>query len=87
MVQEFLPKISQEEKEEINVETQQKKYEEKKRKILEDLRVKNWPELDSIIVATIPPPDEWIKDIVGIVHMKVPYVGYPTLWIRSLFSQ
>lgn len=26
-------------------------------------------------------------DIVGIVHMKVPYVGYPTLWIRSLFSQ
>ena len=26
-------------------------------------------------------------DIVGIVHMKIPYAGYPTLWIRSLFSQ
>lgn len=26
-------------------------------------------------------------DIVGIVQMKVPYAGYPTLWIRSLFSQ
>ena len=26
-------------------------------------------------------------DIVGIVHIKIPYAGYPTLWIRSLFSQ
>lgn len=26
------------------------------------------------------------NEIVGIVEWKVPYVGYPTLWLRSLFS-
>jgi signal peptidase len=27
------------------------------------------------------------SDIVGVVNYKVPYVGYPTLWIRSLFKR
>ena len=26
-------------------------------------------------------------DIVGIVDFKIPYIGYPTLWLRSLFSR
>ena len=26
-------------------------------------------------------------DIVGLVNFKVPYVGYPTLWLRSLFDR
>ena len=26
-------------------------------------------------------------DIIGCVDLKVPYVGYPTLWLRSLFSR
>lgn len=25
------------------------------------------------------------SDIVGLVHFKIPYVGYPTLWLRSMF--
>ena len=25
-------------------------------------------------------------NIVGLVQMKVPYVGYPTIWLRSLFA-
>lgn len=25
-------------------------------------------------------------NLVGLVHAKVPYIGYPTLWLRSLFS-
>ena len=25
------------------------------------------------------------SDVVGLVHLKVPYVGYPTIWMRSLF--
>lgn len=27
------------------------------------------------------------SDIVGIVHYKLPYLGYPTIWIRSLFKR
>ena len=27
------------------------------------------------------------SDIVGVVNYKVPYVGYPTLWLRSLFKR
>ena len=27
------------------------------------------------------------SDIVGVVNYKVPYLGYPTLWIRSLFKR
>ncbi len=27
------------------------------------------------------------SDIVGLVDYKIPYVGYPTLWIRSLFNR
>jgi signal peptidase len=27
------------------------------------------------------------SDIVGIVNFKIPYIGYPTLWLRSLFSR
>ena len=27
------------------------------------------------------------NDIIGFVDLKVPYVGYPTLWLRSLFSR
>lgn len=27
------------------------------------------------------------SDIVGLVNYKVPYLGYPTLWIRSLFKR
>ena len=27
------------------------------------------------------------SDIVGLVNFKVPYVGYPTLWLRGLFSR
>ena len=26
------------------------------------------------------------SDIVGLVNMKIPYVGYPTLWLRSLYE-
>lgn len=26
-------------------------------------------------------------DIVGIVNFKIPYIGYPTLWLRSLFNR
>ncbi|MBQ9807105.1 MAG: signal peptidase I [Clostridia bacterium] len=26
-------------------------------------------------------------DIVGLVNLKLPYLGYPTIWIRSLFSR
>ena len=26
------------------------------------------------------------SDIVGLVDFKIPYIGYPTIWIRSLFS-
>ena len=25
-------------------------------------------------------------DIIGLVNLKLPYFGYPTLWIRSLFN-
>jgi signal peptidase len=25
-------------------------------------------------------------DIVGLVNFKIPYIGYPTIWLRSLFS-
>jgi len=25
--------------------------------------------------------------VIGLVHVKVPYVGFPTLWLRSLFSR
>ena len=34
--------------------------------------------------------DPWVvldRDIVGLVHMKVPFVGYPTIWLRSLFGE
>lgn len=34
--------------------------------------------------------DPWVvhdADIVGLVHMKVPFVGYPTIWMRSLFGE
>ena len=34
--------------------------------------------------------DPWVVldgDIVGLVHMKVPFVGYPTIWLRSLFGE
>ena len=27
------------------------------------------------------------SDIVGLVNLKVPYIGYPTLWVRSLFKR
>ena len=27
------------------------------------------------------------SNIIGIVNFKIPYVGYPTLWLRSLFSR
>ena len=27
------------------------------------------------------------SDIVGLVNVKLPYFGYPTLWIRSLFMR
>jgi signal peptidase len=27
------------------------------------------------------------SDIVGVVNYKVPYLGYPTLWMRSLFKR
>jgi signal peptidase len=27
------------------------------------------------------------NDIVGVVQMKIPYVGYPALWLRELFVQ
>ncbi len=27
------------------------------------------------------------SDIVGIVNFKIPYIGYPTLWLRSLFNR
>lgn len=27
------------------------------------------------------------SDIVGMVNFKIPYIGYPTLWLRSLFSR
>jgi signal peptidase len=26
------------------------------------------------------------SEIVGLVHFKIPYIGYPTLWLRSLFE-
>jgi signal peptidase len=26
------------------------------------------------------------KDIIGIVNFKIKYIGYPTLWLRSMFS-
>ena len=26
-------------------------------------------------------------DIIGLVNLKLPYLGYPTLWVRSLFSR
>ncbi len=26
------------------------------------------------------------SEIVGLVHFKIPYVGYPTIWLRSLFG-
>lgn len=27
------------------------------------------------------------SDIIGLVNFKIPYVGYPTLWLRSLFDE
>ena len=27
------------------------------------------------------------SDIIGLVNMKIPYVGYPTLWLRSLYER
>ncbi len=27
------------------------------------------------------------SDIIGLVNFKIPYVGYPTLWLRSLFNR
>ena len=27
------------------------------------------------------------SDIVGVTDIKLPYVGYPTIWIRSVFSK
>jgi signal peptidase len=27
------------------------------------------------------------SDIVGLVNFKIPFIGYPTLWLRSLFSR
>ena len=27
------------------------------------------------------------SDIVGTVRFKIPYIGYPTLWLRSLFAK
>ena len=26
-------------------------------------------------------------DIYGIVKLKIPYIGYPTLWLRNLFNE
>ena len=26
------------------------------------------------------------SDIIGLVSYKIPYIGYPTIWIRSLFK-
>lgn len=26
-------------------------------------------------------------DIVGLINFKIPYIGYPTIWLRSLFSR
>jgi signal peptidase len=26
-------------------------------------------------------------EIVGLVNLKLPYFGYPTLWVRSLFNR
>lgn len=27
------------------------------------------------------------SDIIGLVNYKLPFLGYPTLWVRSLFSR
>ena len=27
------------------------------------------------------------SDIIGLVNLKVPYIGYPTLWVRSMFKK
>lgn len=27
------------------------------------------------------------SDIIGLVNLKIPYIGYPTLWLRSLFRR
>jgi signal peptidase len=27
------------------------------------------------------------SNIIGLINFKIPYIGYPTLWLRSLFSR
>ena len=27
-----------------------------------------------------------IKDIMGIYHFRIPYIGYPTLWVRDVIK-
>ena len=29
----------------------------------------------------------YISEIIGVVNHKIPYVGYPTIWLRSLFNR
>jgi len=26
------------------------------------------------------------EDVFGVVHLKISYIGYPTLWVREIFS-